>query len=150
MAEINEKVMAFVKETLDKSPKISLDELFERAKELSDDVAELSKRQFNARYPLQVKRRLAQATRGKGSGRKTSAAAKEALPEAPRGEGRSLQGRHPPGSPALRRGSGRSRREEGPGEGPGRCRPLRGRGLQRDGEGVGGSNPRQESTGSAG
>lgn len=76
MAEINEKVMEFVKETLDKSPKINLDELFERAKELSDDVAELSKRQFNARYPLQVKRRLAQATRGKGSGRKTSAAAR--------------------------------------------------------------------------
>lgn len=76
MAEINEKVMEFVKETLDKSPKINLDELFERAKELSDDVAELSKRQFNARYPLQVKRRLAQATRGKGSKRKTTAAAK--------------------------------------------------------------------------
>jgi hypothetical protein len=76
MAEINEKVMEFVKETLDKSPKINLDELFERAKELSDDVAELSKRQFNARYPLQVKRRLAQATRGKGSGRKTTAAAR--------------------------------------------------------------------------
>lgn len=73
MAEINEKVMEFVKETLDKSPKINLDELFERAKELSDDVAELSKRQFNARYPLQVKRRLAQATRGKGSGRKKAA-----------------------------------------------------------------------------
>jgi len=76
VAEINEKVMEFVKETLDKSPKINLDELFERAKELSDDVAELSKRQFNARYPLQVKRRLAQATRGKGSKRKTTAAAK--------------------------------------------------------------------------
>jgi hypothetical protein len=76
MAEINEKVMEFVKEALDKRPKISLDELFERAKELSDDVAELSKRQFNARYPLQVKRRLAQATRGKGSGRKRTAAAK--------------------------------------------------------------------------
>jgi hypothetical protein len=76
VAEINEKVMEFVKETLDKSPKINLDELFERAKELSDDVAELSKRQFNARYPLQVKRRLAQATPGKGSKRKTTAAAK--------------------------------------------------------------------------
>ena len=83
MADIDEKVMAFVKETVEKSPKVSLDELFERAKKISSDVAELSKRQFNARYPLQVKRRLAQASHKKsgatrGRGRKASAAKAEA------------------------------------------------------------------------
>jgi hypothetical protein len=74
VAEIDEKVMEFVKETLDKSPRINLDELFERAKGVSASVAELTKRQFNARYPLQVKRRLAQAAWPKGSGQKKSAA----------------------------------------------------------------------------
>jgi hypothetical protein len=72
VAEIDEKVMEFVKETLEKSPKINLDELFERAKGISAGVAGLTKRQFNARYPLQVKRRLAQATRPKRTGRKKS------------------------------------------------------------------------------
>lgn len=73
MAEIDEKVMEFVKETLDESPEIELGELFERAKGVSDTVSELNKRQFNARYPLQVKRRLAQAAGPKDSGRKRSA-----------------------------------------------------------------------------
>lgn len=63
MAEIEEKVMRFVEEALKKSPKIPLDELFERAKKVSASVAKLNKRQFNARYPLQVKRRRAQAER---------------------------------------------------------------------------------------
>ena len=73
MAKTDEKVMAFVRETLDKSPKIKLDELFDRAREVSAGVAELGKREFNARYPLQVKRRLALASRPKGSGRKGAA-----------------------------------------------------------------------------
>lgn len=74
MAEVDEKVMAFVKETLEKTPRMHLDELFEGAKKVSSAVAELSKRQFNARYPLQVKRRLAQASRPKSTGRKRSGA----------------------------------------------------------------------------
>ncbi len=76
MADVDEKVMEFVEETLDQSPKISLGELFERAKEVSPSVAELSKREFNARYPLQVKRRLAQAARAAQGGRTRSAGAR--------------------------------------------------------------------------
>lgn len=72
MAKTDEKVMAFVRETLDRSPRIKLDELFDRAKEMSAGVAELGKREFNARYPLQVKRRLALASRPEGSGKKRS------------------------------------------------------------------------------
>lgn len=64
MAEVEEKVMKFVEEALKKSPKVQLDELFEQAKKISASVGRLTKRQFNARYPLQVKRRRAQASRG--------------------------------------------------------------------------------------
>ncbi len=66
MAEIDDKVMAFVEETLKKSPKIKLADLFEKAKEVSASIGKLSKRQFNARYPLQVKRRKSQSARPKG------------------------------------------------------------------------------------
>jgi len=72
--EINEKVMKFVEDTLKKSPDIQLDELFRRTKKVSSSIRRLSKRQFNARYPLQVKRRKALAVRGKGRGRKKAAA----------------------------------------------------------------------------
>ena len=70
MAEVDDKVMTFVEETLKKRPKIQLEELFERAKAVSDSIRDLSKRQFNARYPLQVKRRRSQASKGSASGRK--------------------------------------------------------------------------------
>jgi hypothetical protein len=70
MAEVDEKVMTFVEETLERKPKIQLEELFEKAKKVSDSVRDLSKRQFNARYPLQVKRRRSQASRGKAARRK--------------------------------------------------------------------------------
>lgn len=77
VAEVDEKVMSFVERVLDENPEIELEELFERAKESSSSVADLSKRQFNARYPLQVKRRRSQARRaregaGKRRGRKTA------------------------------------------------------------------------------
>jgi hypothetical protein len=74
MAEVDEKVMKFVEETLKKSPDLALEEIFQRAKSVSPSVAELSKRQFNARYPLQVKRRKAQAAKPKRSTGKRAAA----------------------------------------------------------------------------
>jgi hypothetical protein len=64
VAEIDEKVMAFVEETLQQNPGMKLTELFERAREVSPSIGELDKRQFNARYPLQVKRSRAQAPGG--------------------------------------------------------------------------------------
>ena len=71
MAEVDEKVMSFVERVLDEDPEIELEELFERAKKSNSSVADLSKRQFNARYPLQVKRRRSQARRAReGAGKK--------------------------------------------------------------------------------
>jgi len=83
--------MKFVEDTLKKSPKIQLDELFQRTKKVSSSIGRLSKRQFNARYPLQVKRRRAQATRAKGAGRKKS--------DPPRGR--------PPKKPSIQSGAPR-------------------------------------------
>ncbi len=61
--------MSFVEDTLTKDPKIRLDDLFQRAREVSASIKDLSKRQFNARYPLQVKRKRSQAARKKAGSR---------------------------------------------------------------------------------
>jgi hypothetical protein len=71
VAEIDEKVMSFVEDTLAERPGIELADLYEEAQKVSPAVKDLSKRQFNARYPLQVKRRRSQALRA-NSGPKTS------------------------------------------------------------------------------
>jgi len=47
-----------VEVALKDNPKATVDELFEIAQGVNKAVAELSKRQFHARYPLQVKRKL--------------------------------------------------------------------------------------------
>lgn len=73
MPEIDAKAMKFVEDTLKKNPKIELEDLFERAKKVSPPMRKLSRRQFNARYPLQVKRRRAQAARSKGAAKKKAA-----------------------------------------------------------------------------
>ena len=65
MPEVDEKVMKFVGDVLKKDPQIQLEELFQRTKKVHPSIRNLSKRQFNARYPLQVKRRRALAARGK-------------------------------------------------------------------------------------
>ena len=70
MAEVDEKVMGFVEKVLDEDPGIPLEDLFERAKEGNASIQDLSKRQFNARYPLQVKRRRSQGRRPGGGTRK--------------------------------------------------------------------------------
>jgi hypothetical protein len=59
--EVDENVMRYVEGVLTKKPDIKLDELFQLAKKSHRSMAKLSKRQFNARYPLQVKRRRALA-----------------------------------------------------------------------------------------
>jgi hypothetical protein len=89
--EVDEKVMKFVEDTLKKNPKIQLEELFQRTKKFKPSIGRLSKRQFNARYPLQVKRRRALAARGKVGIRKKPEATKQrprrktpALPAEPR------------------------------------------------------------------
>lgn len=57
MAKAEEKVMQFVKDQLAAEPDVETSELFERAKKVDPSVRKLSLRQFNARYPLQIKRR---------------------------------------------------------------------------------------------
>ena len=63
MANINEKVMAMVEEQLAKTPDISTRDLYAKAKSAVSAIGRLSLRQFNARYPLQVKRRKSSARR---------------------------------------------------------------------------------------
>ncbi len=58
MADIDPKVMEAVEKELKKNPDASVDELLEVAKKVNKSVTKLTKRQFHARYPLQVKRRL--------------------------------------------------------------------------------------------
>ncbi len=67
VAETNDKVMEFVKKELQKTPSIEVKDLFEKTKTAHPEVRDLDLRQFNARYPLQIKRRKS----GKRGGRKS-------------------------------------------------------------------------------
>ena len=58
MAHMDDKVMAAVAAALSENPSASVDELFEIARGVNPAMGELSKRQFHARYPLQIKRKL--------------------------------------------------------------------------------------------
>lgn len=78
MAEVDPKVMDFVEKTLKENPSIELEDLFRMARKVSDSIQDLSRRQFNARYPLQVKRRRAQAVRKKTGHEKGSPAPRRA------------------------------------------------------------------------
>ncbi|HZD06308.1 MAG TPA: hypothetical protein VE173_15465 [Longimicrobiales bacterium] len=75
--ETDEKVMEMVEQELKKNPAVSVDELQEKAKSINQDVASLTARQFHARYPLQVKRRM--ATKGRAA-KATRAPKKKAAP----------------------------------------------------------------------
>lgn len=59
MPAVNDKVMSMVEQELRKNPKVDTKVLFEKAKKIDPSIADLSPRQFNARYPLQVRRRNA-------------------------------------------------------------------------------------------
>ena len=59
MSDIDPKVLSAVAAALEKNPEATVDELFTIARGVNEAVASLSKRQFHARYPLQVKRKLA-------------------------------------------------------------------------------------------
>ena len=78
MAKTHDSVMKMVEQELSKNPEASVDELFQKAKGISSGVSRLTRRQFHARYPLQVKRRRKPAGRGgkgAGAGRDRRAAA---------------------------------------------------------------------------
>jgi hypothetical protein len=59
MPVVNERVMNMVREEIQKRPDITSPELFEKAKKLDRSIRSLSARQFNATYPLQVRRTMA-------------------------------------------------------------------------------------------
>lgn len=63
----NERVMEMVEEALREDPDVSNEELQERAAGIDPRIGELSPRSFNARYPLQVKRKLAAEKEEAGS-----------------------------------------------------------------------------------
>jgi hypothetical protein len=76
MASVSEKVMNMVRDEISKNAKVTNQELFEKARKMDKEVAGLSSRQFNARYPLQVRRRAAGTKRrpgGRRAGRKSAA-----------------------------------------------------------------------------
>lgn len=72
MAKSDEKVMALVEKELKKKPDASVTELYEKAKSEHPSIGQLTHRQFNARYPLQVKRKKSQKSPGRSSRRGSS------------------------------------------------------------------------------
>lgn len=86
MAKANEKVMSFVESELERHPGVEVKDLYEKAKGKFPSIGELDLRQFNARYPLQVKKRKAGAKpsgrsrrRASGNRRKASDKNREAV-----------------------------------------------------------------------
>lgn len=65
MADTNPQVMEMVEKELKKNRDISNTELLEKAAKVDSNVEELTPRQFNARYPLQVKRAMKPAKRSR-------------------------------------------------------------------------------------
>lgn len=79
MAEVEnkEEIMEMVRQELSDDPDTENKELYAKAKKIDPSVGDLTLRQFHARYPLQVKRKMAQKRRGSrggasGSGRRGS------------------------------------------------------------------------------
>ena len=64
MAEVKDKVMDMVRKELEKNPDAENKELYEKATKVDGSIADLTLRQFHARYPLQVKRQKAQKAGG--------------------------------------------------------------------------------------
>jgi hypothetical protein len=58
-AKTSDKVMQFIEKELKINPKATAKELQQKAKAVSEAVGKLSIRQFHAKYPLQIRRKLA-------------------------------------------------------------------------------------------
>jgi len=67
MARVIDRVMNMVREELTKRPDVTTRELFDRAKKMEPSMRSMTIRQFNATYPLQVKR--SQMPRSRRGGR---------------------------------------------------------------------------------
>jgi hypothetical protein len=75
ITQSNPKVLDMVRAELEKNPAVRTDELFERARKLDKATGSLTVRQFHARYPLQVKRKLAAGRRPRRRARRRGAGA---------------------------------------------------------------------------
>ncbi len=64
-AQKNPDVMKMVRKAIEKDPDVETAALFEKARDMDSSLEELSLRQFHARYPLQVKRKLSSAKKKK-------------------------------------------------------------------------------------
>ena len=87
---MNENVMKFIELELEKDPGVSNATLFEGAKLVDRTIGDLNPRQFHAKYPLQVKRRLAGFPSGSKGRLSASAPARPKVarpPRAPKGGG---------------------------------------------------------------
>lgn len=109
MAARNPKVTTMVEEALAADRNTPSQTLFDRAVEIDPSIAEMSRRQFHAQYPLQVKRALGGSTGGRKGARKSAggkrgaskrAAGKRAAEAAP---GRGRRGGAGDGREAIRR-----------------------------------------------
>jgi hypothetical protein len=58
MQNVDDQIMAAVASALAENPSATVDELFAIAVRVSPSIGELSRRQFHARYPLQIKRKM--------------------------------------------------------------------------------------------
>jgi hypothetical protein len=72
MAEVKDKVMDMVRKELDKNPDAENRQLYEKATKVDGSIADLTLRQFHARYPLQVKRQKAQKSGGGSKSKRSS------------------------------------------------------------------------------
>ncbi len=118
MPDRNDRVMAMIEKEITANPDISNEDLRAKAEKVDDSVARMSARQFNATYPLQVKRRMRprrarKATKGGKRGRKAAV-------KTGRGPGR------PPGSGRKRGRPPKSAGPSGPRAGVGRRAIARG------------------------
>ena len=85
MAKTDENVMRMVEQELAKDPDVSVEDLFAKAKGMKSGIARMTRRQFHARYPLQVKRRLG---RGRKRRKTTKRGRKAGAAKATHGRGR--------------------------------------------------------------
>ena len=81
-----DKVMQLIEKELKKNPKATAKELQQKAKAVSASVGKLSVRQFHAKYPLQVRKKLAPKKPRRAAPKKPRRAAPKAraAPKKPR------------------------------------------------------------------
>jgi hypothetical protein len=65
MAKTEAEIMQFVEGELSREPGVQTTELFQRVKKFEPELGALSLRQFNARFPLQIKRRQLMSSPGR-------------------------------------------------------------------------------------